>query len=224
MDKYKVHLCVMLLPVCCVLGLSSSCSNSMEPLESRPWRIPLAAGNRWLFQVDEFDTSGSIQYSWTDSLNFERDTLIDGVTWSLMRITNTSLPGYLGFRSSASGVSQRIFSEYGPTSQHPMFLSPASVGQTYPTSKAYIGRGGFSFDDSSFTCTVVSLDRVITVPAGSFTCVQFRVTAAGVESYWADQYISPGYGWIRRDSYNKLRVGGPVQLVESQEAVDIRLR
>jgi hypothetical protein len=164
----------------------TSCKKD-NPVDSSPsvkqiW--PLKMGNTWAVHMIEYDTTGAVTQSGSGTLVVTTDTIVGGETWyqisgvgsdGLMFYTNRS-DGLWVMSSSTSGLFQGLFFKY-----------PVSAGDSW-------NLGG----DQMF---LQSADTLITVPAGTFHCYEYRLS---MSDYY---YFCPGVGFIAEDSYSSTNSG-----------------
>jgi len=143
------------------------------PQEQTVPLVPLELGNRWTYRVTTMTTEGDT--SWVDTISFfiSRDTVVNGVPWSIYSYDGPEA-GTVGYRNDAIGFHLTNWEHWQDS-----FVYPAKVGDTY---------GQF---------TVVSVDSGIVTPLGLLTCYVYRTTWAGIELY---TIIAPGVGIVRRES------------------------
>jgi hypothetical protein len=167
---------------CFAVFLLTSCKKD-NPVDSSPsvkqiW--PLKAGNTWAFNIVEYDTLGAVAQSGSGAFVVTTDTIVAGETWYHIAgggstlYTNRS-DGFWGVSPDPSGIFPFLLFKY-----------PVSAGDTW--------NGG---GDPVF---LQSADTVITVPAGTFHCYEYRLSS----DYY---YFCPGVGLIGEDSYSRTNSG-----------------
>jgi hypothetical protein len=171
---------------CFVVFMLTSCKKD-NPVDSSPsvkqiW--PLKPSNTWAYHTIEYDTTGAITQSGSGALVVTTDTIVGGETWyqisgawsgGSMFYTNRS-DGLWIMSNSTSGLFQELFFKY-----------PVSAGDSW-------NFGG----DQIF---LQSADTLITVPAGTFHCYEYRLS---MSDYY---YFCPGVGIIAEDSYSSTNSG-----------------
>lgn len=191
----KRVVCLLLLIV-----LSSDCSDndkSSNPKEAvEIW--PLKIGNRWVLEDQLLDSVGNVLQLDTTAILIAKDTTIEGGTWYIATANGSSgemLPGQI--RDDGmwgwDGDSAVLVWKY-----------PATIGDVF-----IIG-----FD----TVTTVSIDTSITVPAGTFVCINYR---------WKDNFepnriyqyhfLSPGVGYVCAEEY--YRTAGGTEYVRNRSVL-----
>ena len=151
--------------------------------------FPLAVGNSWTFQVTKTDTSGSTEYSETQSINCI--TTMDSQDWFVMYTTTSD--------SSLDSIYYRKGSEYLYGGY--VFLD-AFLGFPAAPIKPEIGDEWETIDtlgifEVSIVGEVVSFDT-LTVPAGEYECYQASlIIDAGVISMDMIYWFSNGVGPVR---------------------------
>ena len=148
------------------IGCKDNSTNSVPQISTNQI-VPLKVGNQWNLTVNSYDSSNVLQ-SGNISIMILRDTVIAGQRWYEM-------PIHLLCQNDSIGLT--IYSE---SSNQLMFKYPAKVGEVY-----------FNYGD---TVTVVNVDTLITVPAGTFKCYQYHYKS---NSSW---FISPGVGFIKYEA------------------------
>lgn len=152
-----------------------------QPLESVLDYYPLADGNYWVFQQTYYDSSGNVlPQSWgADSIVVKNDTIINNKTYHIVEdygfAGSTTLRTYF-YRDSANCIVNNegtiIFSiNPGYTETH--ILTPDTL--------AYIN---YSFVDNV---------ENISVPAGSYNCVDFKGEMFRKEDNFSVPYLLNNY-------------------------------
>jgi len=168
---------------CFAIFMLTSCKKD-NPVDTSPsvtqiW--PLKPGNTWAFSTIEYDTTGSVIHSESGAFVVTTDTIVAGETWyhitgaGSMFYTNRS-DGLWVMSNSTSGLFQGLFFKY-----------PGSAGDSWNLG-----------EDQMF---LQSADTLITVPAGSFHCYEYRLSM--IDYY----YYCPGIGFIAEDSYSSTNSG-----------------
>jgi hypothetical protein len=168
---------------CFVVSLLASCKkdNPVDSSSSVKQLWPLKTGNTWSFSAVAYDSTGTVTQSGSGSLVVTADTLVGDETWyhisggGSVFYTNRS-DGIWGMSTGTSGIFQGLFFKY-----------PVSIGDSW-------NFGG----DQIF---LQSADTVITVPAGTFHCYEYRMS---MSDYY---YFCPGVGFIAEDSYSTTNSG-----------------
>ena len=180
-----------------------SCNHRTEPEQtpivyvSIDYDPALAVGNRWMYTGAQMDSSGKIEYTWPDSLVYSGDTVIQGRHWFYYE----SLGHRPAHCNSPHGVLIRLVSAFADTSVFTLYKSPTYIGDTFPGIEiAYAGRSAWLVMAGQWN--VISLDTLVTVKAGTFHCVHFRLYSEN-RTGWSDNFYSPHFGRIRKDFYTQ---------------------
>lgn len=194
-----------------ILLLSStiflSCSESTEPDNSINELIPLKIGNTWNYIRTVYDSLGSVLY--TDNINssVERDTIINYIKWFGL----TNAPGSVYFTNKSNGywALQTIALPYFPNdTSYIVYKYPTEVGDIY--------------GDPETPREVISVDEMITVPAGKFNVIHLITTFIGSSNYLLDSFetfITPGVGIVKVMQIGK-RYDGTKFVVYKDELVN----
>ena len=139
--------------------------------------IPLAQSNFWNYQsvmIPQLDTN---YYSnWISG-----DTTIGTEYW--LKVFTGDSTNYVFERNKADGLHQIL----EPTGLDELiFKFPAAVGDHYTTT---------TIPD---TVDVLNIDTLISVPAGQFSCYEYKIKEFG--NYFL-VYVSPGTGFIKAYAY-----------------------
>jgi hypothetical protein len=99
---------------------------------------------------------------------------------------------------------------------------PAKVGDVYGYPVLVIGNPFIVIIDDLMMCTVKCTDTTIFVPAGQFRCYMYQtsIPSSGSKSY-TQMFLSPSYGWIKRDDCYSTTANGSVYLTRSRRAESI---
>jgi hypothetical protein len=168
---------------CFLVFVFTSCSKD-NPVDSSPsvkqiW--PLKPGNTWVVCATEYDTTGAVTQTGSGAIIVTTDTVVAGETWyhisgvGSMFYTNRS-DGLWVMLNSTAGLFQGLFFKY-----------PVSAGDSW-------NLGGDQI-------SLQSADTLITVPAGTFHCYEYRLS---INDYY---YYCPGVGFIAEDSYSSTNSG-----------------
>jgi len=138
----------------CAVFLCCSDNDSTGPSDDGEI-YPLAIGNTWTFEVAQFDTLGNVESLDTISGEVVRDTVIAGETWYVTEGEDEDgiHSGYCILRSDG-------FYEGWPQEEL-LYKYPVQVGDWYMVE-----------DD---TVQVEDLSESVSVPAGDFDCVRYRI-------------------------------------------------
>jgi len=164
----------LLFPALLVMAGCKKNETSYEPVKS-PEIFPLSIGYHW-----NFTTTTSDKVKTTHVNDVINDTLIDGEKWfvltydhSIRTICRNNSSGWWFMYQSVllSPVTPSLYYRY-----------PASVNEVYMTL-------------DSTKVTVLSVNDIVTVPAGKFTCYRYHMIHYR-EGYECDEYLSPGTGLV----------------------------
>jgi hypothetical protein len=163
-------------------------SNTMKEAQEI---IPLAVGNKWWLTFTEYDSTGSILQSakWTRSI--VGDTIINSYNWFLLQheYSNLGSLAYEYLSNQDSGLYVRYTNGDGPYLWYPY---PAAVGDSV----------------TIFGLTIVSIDTLVSVPAGTRSCYCYGITMpSATDTLWEYAHVSPGWGFVADHSYVR-RNGG----------------
>jgi hypothetical protein len=201
----------------------TSCSDlsTVPQAQSISNLLPLAVGNQWISQLTYFDSLGNALSSLPpESLLVRADTLIDGVRW----FYHSYLGHLLAYRNSEIGSLMRLVSPNTDGRVCLVYKQSARVGESYGFPVVTFSGYNAWLDDSIYKCTNMSLDTIISVPAGTFHCYRFRVVRQGSIDTWWDEFLAPNYGWVQKDTYVRFRQGGSIYRVNSLQATSILIK
>jgi len=147
---------------------------SYEPVKS-PEIFPLSIAYHWDFITTTYDT-----VKITHVNDVIKDTLIDGEKWFVLTYDHS-------VRTICRNNSSGWWFLYQAGPQSPgtpslYYRYPASVNEVYMTL-------------DSTKVTVLSVNDIVTVPAGKFTCYRYHMIHY-LEGYECDEYFSPGIGLV----------------------------
>lgn len=185
--------------LCVSLALFSCESNPVAPSSEEIGWIPFKKGNLWKFIRTYYDPLGNailVQQN-TDSIFIAADTVLEGKKWYYRHY----LGHKLAYRNTSSGVMARLVSANTIATPFVQYKFPVQTGDTFGFPIVFFSGNQAWLDDMTYTATVMSLDTVITVPAGSFRCLQYRLQRVSDIFSWQDEFIAPRLGWVKRDSY-----------------------
>jgi hypothetical protein len=199
----------------------SSCLNDLGPVDPVTNLIPLAPGNRWDFVRSYFDSLGNVTSTSPDSMYFRGDTLVGGIRWSY----GFGLTAKLGFRNTPRGLMIRLLMETRTPGEFLRYLCPATLDYKYGYPSVW---SDASIEDTTWTIRLLARDISVTVPAGTFKCLQYRVEHKVVTNpldagYW-DDFISTDYGWIRQVMYGRRVLGGGIFPANRMDLQSLHLR
>jgi len=178
-----------------------------EPTEINPFPteiIPLDMGNSWSYVRTNYDSTGIVEYTEDITSTIDKDTLIDELTWYGYSDTPEGIwfvnkpDGYWGFarRNNGSSIIDTMLLVY---------KYPAIVGDV--------------FDFPSFRREVVSINELITVPAGSYKTIHYVDTFIDSSNYLQDSFetfVAKGIGIIKRMQIGKKQDGTKFMVFEEE--------
>ena len=199
MNSYQRLLirCLAILSFATSSFIGCSGDNPVESNNSIPAIIPLAIGNSWSFSTTMYDTLGSIQAQLEITQTVTGDTTLFGKRlfkyYSLWAAnTDSGIISYSGYSISS--------------------FSPTDTVASYVLLYKYPARPGDNFRTGM---SVVSIDTLITVPAGSFNCIKYQSSIySPLDGYI---YIAPGIGIIKTINYYYNLKSDPSRLAEIME-------
>ena len=139
---------------------------------------PLSVGSKWNIRETKYDTSDIPTSNFTFQTQIYRDTIISNERW---------------FTADNQGVfwySNRLDGLYSfDHDQQPfMFYKyPAAKGDSY-----------IRLDDSIF---IKSVDSMVSVPAGNFSCILYQIINRKTKYIYAEDFVSPNVGGVRTKQY-----------------------
>lgn len=147
--------------------------------------VPLHIGNEWRYKIETFDTvTSALTDSYFSTEDIYGDSNINGEKWYSFGSPS------IFYRNDSLGY-RMIYAD--PDTSYLMYKYPARVGDKFV---------GF-FEEGT---EVVALDKPITVPAGRFSCVEYRSRAFSdfepLTRSLARSYVAPGIGIILVETYN----------------------
>ena len=165
---------VFLLSVLLILGCSDEVVNHKR---SVIW--PLAIGNQWTLETCEFNYAGDTLSFDTLTLEVVRDTVINSERWFIIYVNGSYDPELPPVTNKADGGWQ-----------------VDSLGQEWMSAK-YPAVVNDSFQWGDQMCYVDSINEIVTVPAGDFTCYRYRRTDIGSTDPRSLMYLSPDRGLVK---------------------------
>ena len=157
------------------------CSDKSNPVNNGPRidLIPLAVGNTWNYKFSAYDTTGNVYLTDTTVTKIVGDTAIANQMWY-----------YQDVQGNYSANLQNGYYTYSRYAQDSL-----RFGMVYK----YPCQPG---DKYSYT-EVRQCDTLITVPAGTFSCIFYAYRLKTLDSFWySDAYISPGAGIVKAIGYS----------------------
>lgn len=194
------------------LSLVDCTSESTAPTQTHVYisegLIPFRVGNRWAFKrFNVVDSLGTLVPSDTSEIVVLKDALFNGTPWFQ---SNTPWPAGYAYTNKPQGCYLRGWLNNNLTTEFLEYKYPATPNESYTVPILFLGADSVWLQDSLRIVTVLSTDTLVTVPAGTFHCYQFRFQynyPNWRESY--DEFVSPGFGWIVKNYYERTAAGTP---------------
>lgn len=161
------------------------CSEPTEPDNSINELIPLKIGNTWNYKMTDYDSNGVVLYYEDITTSITRDTTISSLKW-------------YGYNNSPSGIWYT-----NKTDGYWTFVKGGTgnvLNDTSLLAYKYPTQVGDIYGNSDTPREVLSIDEIITVPAGTFKVIHIITTYIGSTNYLLDSYetfIAPGIGVIK---------------------------
>ena len=154
--------------------------------------IPLAAGNKWIYETTYYDSTGIVLATRTDSSFVGLTRVVNGKTWYYYINQGTLTPedAFL-FRNDSLGLWQ--FNEDLRIESFTLKY-PATAGEIYNLT-----------DDSSFTATrmlVVSTTEAVSTHKGVFICYRYKPIQREPTNTENEVYAAPSVGIIKETETN----------------------
>ncbi len=169
----SVHVALLLLSF-------ATCALAEDPAPKEI--VPLVVGNRWEYRRTETDRrTGRTFPDETDKAAVHEKRVIGGKTW----FRYTEFDDEFWVRSGPDGQSElRDFDEEGDPDPN-----SGAVFYRYPVAKVPL-----EYEVGGSKITVVATDRVVTTPAGRFTCYVYRLVEPGLV---VEMSVAPGVGLVK---------------------------
>lgn len=164
-----------------LIALVQSCNDVNNPSvdEISEDIIPLAVGNTWNYHTTLYDTAGNVFREFDSSSRITGDTLIDNNTWY-----------YYESNAWFCSIFEDGYHTYDPYRSDSLknrlnFKYPCAAGDKY------------SYYE------VAKSDTQITVPAGTFNCIMYKLRMrTSMDFAYLDFFIKPGIGYIKTIEYS----------------------
>ena len=173
--------------------------------------VPLSISNKWIQSITKYDSLGNVLSSYIDTLQFPLDTIVSNVHWfHRFREDNA-------FANVDSGFVIRLL----PLANNPdafwQYKYPTIKGERYPfPSFTHATFGDEWFVDTVLHSIVLSIDSLITVPAGSFHCIVYQTIFNDTTKLNKTiDFLAPGFGPIRTEIYQSYNFGKNIYLFGS---------
>jgi len=179
-----------------VVLLLSCEDRAVAPIDPILSVFPLHKGVVWTFVESHLDVRGNPLDTLLDSLFIKADTSMYGENWSVIYLYGTDQL----IRNDRGGVVVRLMSN--DERAHTLFKYPARIGDSYGFPlPAFAGNNPVVMDDDWWFSTVVAVDTLITVPAGTFSCTVYQLSP-NPSHYYLLEFISEGTGWVKSEAHN----------------------
>jgi len=144
--------------------------------------MPLAVGNQWIYRVYATDTLHTYEL-YDDTITIVRDTMIEAIQWFLDQDDKLYANFADGLYGTTVGDTIGLLIKY-PVALNNIFTSGLIADGYYPSPRPK-------------TLTVTQLDKIYTVPPGTFTCIEYSQVSESW-SYYSDlfYYYAVGVGLI----------------------------
>lgn len=192
-----------------------SCKDNVSEPNSvqKSYLIPFSPSNRWIYNVTIYDSVGTIKRTSTDTTIFY-DTVISNVHWFHTYRNDWT------YSNSDIGVVSRLIGD-----DHIVltYKYPALKGEHYGSpSIEHANVGNEWLADTVYNTEIITTDTIITVPSGNYHCLGYKTlnNDATIISYTLE-FISPGYGWIKSETYFSYNQGKNVYLFGKIEGKSI---
>lgn len=129
--------------------------------------IPLATGNKWVYNIKVFDSTNVQIYTDVDSSWVERDTTLDNQLWFIL--VDEDGPFQIAANRDDGYYARDVTLASGTTNID-------SVGEAYLSAKYPVNAGESFPNKPGFITQVLATDTLVTVPAGSFSCYKYKRT------------------------------------------------
>ena len=179
---------ILVVLIALLAGCKNSDKSSTEPIidpNTTSVIVPIALGNKWIRSGTVYDTSGSILSTFTDSISVSRDTTIENSKWFVLQMQ--------GLEYMVANYEKGLYWLYGANSKGIWYQYPAALKDSF-----------IVFGNTSYV-RVLSVDTVIIVPAGTFSCYKYQFdsyafvgTIGGGRTIW---FASPNKGFIKSEYY-----------------------
>jgi len=129
--------------------------------------IPLATGNKWVYNIKVFDSTNVQVYTDVDSSWVERDTTLDNELWYIL--VDEDGPFQIAANRDDGYYARDVTLASGTTDID-------SVGEAYMSAKYPVSTGETFPNKTGFITGVLSIADSVTVPAGSYSCYKYKRT------------------------------------------------
>ena len=146
--------------------------------------IPLKVGNTWVWQITNYDTSGTISSTTSDSLWVSQDTVLNGQKYFLLWEQQKNSDGTIN-QSASNYFARNIQSGYSRRDGN-----QETVLYNYP----------YQNGDT----TVIASNVSVTVPTGTYNCLEYHIPVGSyfanghLQTLMANFYICPNIGIVKK--------------------------
>jgi hypothetical protein len=203
-----------------LLAVLLVCGCSREPItgpDKQSVILPLAIGNQWISRVSNFSSTaiGVVTSTWMDTVTVTGEETIDNERWfiidSMVSRTNRSDGMWVKLR----GFDSWLVAKY-----------PAAVGDTFSTR---VTPDPFANDTTIIYLSVVSTSTSVTVPAGTFQCMEYKTNIAVrgsvlLEAQEDHYYFAPGIGMVKSETVLVAPGGSMTIPVRRWELVEYKVK
>lgn len=182
--------CTFAISFCFTLVVFVACNTGNDPEDSKKQLIPLAKGNSWSYVQTTFDTIGR---AYSPGYYVENKVISDTMIANEKWYHSEGYPNNVWLTNRSNGFWQYVKAGVTATLKRDtmvyVFSYPAKIG------------------DKSHTLEVVSIDKEVTVPAGTFRCIHYLHKEINSTNYLIDSFeyfVVPGLGIIKWQQVGKL--------------------
>ncbi|HPO63472.1 MAG TPA: hypothetical protein PK762_10375 [Candidatus Kapabacteria bacterium] len=161
-----------------VLFISTACSDdSSSPIKTKEL-FPAKIGNKWTYLV----TTGGISVNKVNEI--VSDELVNDIKWYNLALNSQIV---MQLRNANDGM-------------HVLYSDSNSVNRKDVLFYKYPVTELTEYDADGNYVKIVSLDKKVTVPAGTFSCYYYNVVYAADSSKY-EEYYAPGVGVVKLVEY-----------------------
>lgn len=151
---------------------------------------PFSIGDEWTHEHQVLDSTGTVIQRDTMVLVVDKDTVVQGSTWFLLTINGLRDDEMEPWQNRSDGVWA-----WDGSVAYLAWKYPAMAGEVYLM--------------GADSVIIESIDEVVTVPAGTFVCVDYRWPGARGDSsrVYQNHHFAPGIGWVFSEEHYKTPSG-----------------
>ncbi len=168
-----------------ILIIISCDDNPTEPGNQSKELWPFKTGNQWVWKYTRLDSLGNIKEIKYDTLTVVGTMAYEGNVWYLIETSDNDTVMYSFIEGRLCRLDKGDLDYY----IRPFFKYPASIGETYNVN-----------NDTTFLCTVKSLNEQVICPAGKFATIKYELgRKSSSQDYRINEYsyFCPGIGLVR---------------------------